>query len=223
MTVVSKGSRRWLQIAVNRCPHVIDEAIQKTGVADDEQIEWRSPLESKGFAEYRDKEFLSRLDVSLGGLPLDHFWPKMGPRWDALARSGPQVLLVEAKANILELKSTCGATCQNSIRMIEQAFRETRKFLGCDDSKNWLDQYYQYANRLSHLYLLRELNGLDAYLLFVYFVGDYTTTSTSRGEWLGSIQEVKNTLGLPLNSDWLESHVKEVFIDTADLRDVNWP
>ena len=107
--------------------------------------------------------------------------------------------------------------------MIKLAFRETRKFLGCDDNKNWLDQYYQYANRLSHLYLLRELNGLDAYLLFVYFVGDCTTTSTSRSEWLGSIQEVKNTLGLPLNSDWLKSNVKEVFIDTADLGDLNWP
>ena len=221
MTVVSKGSRRWLQIAVNRCPHVIDEAIQKTGVADDEQIEWRSPLESKGFAEYRDKEFLSRLDVSLGGLPLDHFWPKMGPRWDGLARSGPQVLLVEAKANIPELKSKCKAE-PRSIQRIKQAFRETREFLGCDASKNWLEPYYQYANRLSHLYLLRELNGLDAYLLFVYFVGDWTTTQTSKGEWLRSIQEVKNALGLPLNSDWLKSHVKEVFIDTADLCDVNW-
>ncbi len=219
MTVANKGSKRWLQIAVNRHPCVIDAEIRATGVAA-EQIEWRSPLESECFKEYQDNQFLSRLDISLVRRPLNCFWPSGGPRWDGLARSGLQVLLVEAKANIPELKSKCKAE-PKSIQRIEQAFRETREFLGCDASKNWLEPYYQYANRLSHLYLLRELNGLDAYLLFVYFVGDWTKTPTSKGEWLRSIQEVKNTMGLPLNSDWLKSHVKEVFIDTADLGDVN--
>ena len=223
MTVASKGSKLWLQIAVNRHPRVIDAAIRATGVASDEQIEWCSPLGLEDFDEYGDDKFLSKLDVSLGKRTLNCFWPRQGPQWDGLARSGSQLLLVEAKANIPELKSACKAKSPCSIQKIERSFCETRAFLGADVAKNWLCPYYQYANRLAHLYLLRELNDLDAYLLFVYFVGDQTTTPTSRDEWREKIQEVKDTLGLPLKSAWLESHVKEVFLDTADLLDVKWP
>ena len=39
---------------------------------------------------------------------------------------------------------------------------------------DWSHCFYQYANRLAHLYLLRESNGLDAFLVFVYFVDDRT-------------------------------------------------
>ena len=46
---------------------------------------------------------------------------------------------------------------------------------------------------------------------------------TSRGEWRIAIHEAKNSLGLPLKSDWLERYVKEVFINTTDLLDVEWP
>ena len=31
---------------------------------------------------------------------------------------------------------------------------------------------YQYANRLAHLYSLRQMNDIDAYLVFVYFLND---------------------------------------------------
>ena len=162
MTVACKGSQRWLQIAVNRRPRVIEAAIRATGVACDKHIKWCSPLESESFDEYRDDEFLRRLGVSLAGRSLDSFWPRRGPQWDGLAQWGPQVLLVEAKANIQELESACEATSKMSIQMIKRAFRETRDFLGVQADKDWSRAYYQHANRLAHLYLLRELNGLDA-------------------------------------------------------------
>lgn len=31
------------------------------------------------------------------------------------------------------------------------------------------NKLYQYANRLAHLYFLRHLNGVEAYLLLLYF------------------------------------------------------
>ena len=223
MTAATRGSQRWLQIAVNRHPLVIDAAIRSTGVARDEKIEWRSPLESESFDEYRDDEFLRRLDVSLDEHSLGRFWPRRGPQWDGLARCGSQVLLVEAKANIQELETACGAKSKRSIKMIKQAFRETQEFLRIHADKDWSSPYYQYANRLAHLYLLRELNGLDAYLLFIYFLDDWTKKRISREEWRIAIRDVKNSLGLPLESGWLERHVKDVFIDTADLSDINWP
>ena len=60
------GSQRWLQIAVNRCPDVIDSAIADAlDLCPGEEIEWLSPLESDCFAEYRDAKFVKRLGVSL--------------------------------------------------------------------------------------------------------------------------------------------------------------
>ena len=222
-SAVRKGSQRWLQIAVNRRPAVIDTAIREAGVACNKKIEWLSPLESESFDEYRDAEFLNCLGVRLDDYPLRDFWPSGGPQWDGLGRSGTQLLLVEAKANVSELQSECRAKARRSIRMIDKALRETQEFLGAESDRDWSRPYYQYANRLAHLYLLRELNSLDVYLVFVYFVNDRTKMPTSREDWRGPIQETKKSLGLPLYSDWLGRYAKEVFIDTAELSDVEWP
>ena len=52
-----RGSQRWLQVAVNRCPDIIDGAVADAiGLASGETIEWVSPLESDAFREYRDQE-----------------------------------------------------------------------------------------------------------------------------------------------------------------------
>ena len=60
-----KGSQRWLQVAVNRCPSIVDSAIQNAGIPIDEPIVWASPLDSDDFAEYMDAAFLDRLGVRL--------------------------------------------------------------------------------------------------------------------------------------------------------------
>ena len=59
------GSQRWLQLAVNRCPDVIDEAISRAmGLGQGETIQWLSPLESDDFLEDRDQAFLERLGIN---------------------------------------------------------------------------------------------------------------------------------------------------------------
>ena len=45
---------------------------------------------------------------------------------------------------------------------------------------DWSGTFYQYANRLAHLYLLHELNDVDAWLVFVYFVGDSRSGEVAR-------------------------------------------
>jgi hypothetical protein len=78
-------------------------------------------------------------------------------------------------------------------------------------------KYYQYANRLAHLYFLREINGLDARLIFLYFLSDPDTRGPrSRAEWKPAIAEAHLALGL---SDRLPSCVNELFIDVRQLQD----
>ena len=223
-----RGSQRWLQIAVNRCPDVIDSAIsQALCLPDSEDIEWRSPLECDGFAEYRDGQFLDRLGVSLACRPLKDFWPKMGPQWDGLARtSNGRLLLVEAKANIPEFDSSPTGATGDSLKKIKAALAEIKEFLGVKSKTDWSRCFYQYANRLAHLYLLRELNCLDAYLVFVYFVDDRTRPDecpVSRKEWEAAISLATNHLGIPRSHPWVSKNVVDVFIDVDALSHVPWP
>ena len=217
------GSQRWLQVAVNSCPSVINSAIRNAGIRLDEPIVWNSPLDSDDFAEYMDAAFLDRLGVSLDQRGLRDFWPNLGPRWDGLARSGDSVLLIEAKANVSELNSSpCGAQLASRAK-IRAALNETRDFLKVKSDTDWTRCFYQYANRLAHLYLLRELNGCDAYLVFVYFVDDDSTEPVSQIGWHAAIALAKAHLGLPKKSDWTSRYVKDVYVDTANLSHVDWP
>ena len=49
----TRGSLKWIQIAINECPSVLNEAIDVQG-----KIEWLSPLAGDDFSEYRDGDFL---------------------------------------------------------------------------------------------------------------------------------------------------------------------
>lgn len=231
-----RGSQRWLQIAVNRCPDVINSAIADAlNLCPGEKIEWLSPLESDCFAEYRDAQFVKRLGVSLKCRPLKDFWPKRGPQWDGLARTNrDRLLLIEAKANIPELDSgPMKAENEDSIKKIKKSLAKTRKFLKVKSETDWSQCFYQYANRLAHLHLLKELNCLDAYLVFVYFVGDWTRLPdedpVSREGWEGAVSLAEKHLGIPRHSQWVSESVKDVFIEASDMTHasdmahISWP
>src|ERR1700739_3104616 len=103
-----RGSQRWLQIAVNQHPHVLDRPIQEA-MRRVTPITWRSPVVDDHFAEYRDAGFLRLLKLERLEDALADFWPERGPQWDGLACTGDgDVLLVEAKAHVPEMLS--GAT-----------------------------------------------------------------------------------------------------------------
>ena len=155
-----RGSQRWLQLAVNRCPNVIDEAIAKAiGLEHGETVQWLSPLESDAFTEYKDDAFLDRLGIGPQYRRLEDFWPTRGPVWDGLARtSGGRYLLIEAKANIPEFDTCPTGASGGSLHKIRKALDETKGFLRVRSKTDWSECFYQYANRLAHLYFLRELN-----------------------------------------------------------------
>jgi hypothetical protein len=223
------GSQRWLQLAVNRCPQVIDSALgESLNLGPSDSIRWLSPLEADAppFKEYRDKEFLECLNVRLEHRPLEDFWPRGGPQWDGLARTASgRSLLIEAKANIPEFDTTPSAASRRSLTKIERALEETRSFLRVRNGVDWTRCFYQYANRLAHVYLLQELNMVDAALVFVYFEGDTTIPGrkpVSREGWEAASDLALHHLGVRPNSAWMREHVFDVFIEVDRLSQTPW-
>lgn len=225
-----RGSQRWLQLVVNRSPKLIDDAIvEALRLCRDETIEWLSPLESDCFREYQGNAFLKRLGITSKqlSLKLKYFWPKRGPVWDGLAKTScGRLLLIEAKANIPEFDSSPTGASGKSRREIEDALQKTRDFLRIGSKADWTRCFYQYANRLAHLYFLRELNKVNAALVFVYFVGDKTVPGrepVSREGWEAAISLATHHLGIGTKSAWIRDNVADVFIDVHDLRHIPWP
>ena len=215
-----KGSLKWIQKVVNQHSDYLNRPVREACALDpDETIEWVSPREEDDYAEYRDAAFLDRLGVELARRPLNGFWPNLGPQWDALGRtSGGTVLLVEAKANILEVVSPACKASEPSKRQIQQSLRETQEFLKVDLNIDWSGKLYQYANRLAHLYLLRHLNQTPAYLMFVYFVqaADVKGPGTI-AEWEAALSVVRGVLGIGEHHR-LSRFVFEVFIPVNELQ-----
>ena len=211
----SKGSLHWIRLFVNERTDILDQAVREACQFDRETtIEWVSPLASDEFAEYRDQDFLDRLNVSLPLVSLKSFWPNMGPQWDALARtSAGEIVLVEAKANVPEIVSPGTGASAESRQLIEQSLAATKGYLGVDSDIRWSGKLYQYANRIAHLYLMRELNKIPTYMVFVYFVGDRDVSGPeSVAEWKAAITVAKRVLGLSGRSK-LAKYIAEVYID----------
>ena len=210
-----KGSQRWLQEIINQHPAVLNERLSAhLRLSANEEFTWLSPLEKDSYKEYQDDEFLAQLSVRLQERPLQSFWPSGGPRWDALGiTSRGDILLVEAKAHAGELISTCGAGSE-SMTQIERSLEQAGRFYGVSSTANWAKSYYQYANRLAHLYLLRQLNHQQAWLVFLYFVNAHDVGGPkSAEEWRIVIEEVHAHLGI--DADRLRPFVIDLFLDLA--------
>ena len=205
------GSQLQTQIYVNRRSDELSCSILATlnlGTPVGCAIDWKSPLEAKRFTEYRDADFLRVLGLDRLGAQLLDYWPTRGPVWDALAtiRSDETTLgyvLVEAKSYVGEMESDCKATSQASISKIDAALKRTQHWLGANQEIDWKKGLYQSANRLAHLYFLREIAGLDAWLVNLCFVGDDPPRHTSPAEWRDGLAESKRRLGLPTTIPWV--------------------
>jgi hypothetical protein len=216
------GSQKLLQAVVNEQTSAINIKLSDAYDAiDASSIEWVSPLATDSYAEYWDSRFLQKLGIEVNlKVPLSDFWPSGGPHWDALAKTkSGQVIIVEAKANIEEfVSSPSGAKAEASIDKISQSMDDLRSFLKIRKSADMQGPFYQYFNRLAHLYYLREINGIDAYLAFIYFTGAEVAGKlcpSSIEEWKSAIRTVDVYFGIKkLN---FMNYVADVFIDAAKL------
>jgi hypothetical protein len=215
----ARGSLKWIRCAANEGSEVLNRhLLEGLGLKGGTTISWVSPRADDEFAEYRDEDFIKRVGANLPERALSDFWPSRGAQWDALARVGEGgVLLVEAKANVPEIVSP-GTSAQGSRReFIERSLAEVKAYLGVPDEIPWSGKLYQYANRLAHLYFLREINRQDAYLAFVYFMGDTDVDGPSTvEEWAAALTVAKGVLGLPKRHR-LSKYVAEVFIHISEF------
>lgn len=214
------GSQKWLQSLVNDYQALINREIAIALGLPAGEIRWLSPLFDDEYAEYQDGDAFAKLGVVFGKTRLGQFWPARGPCWDALAIAGQspgKPILVEAKSHLGELCSTkCGAT-RESLDRINGSLKLTREFLGSKTRIDWSKSYYQYANRLAHLYLLRELNGLDAYMVFLYFLNDEEMGGPRTvDEWKTVIELAQRSLGV-CGHPFLK-YAPSLFIDVSQLQ-----
>jgi len=223
-----KGSQRQLQDYVNNAPSELNQQTfgAISSLPRSYGLRWVSPLmgkeEEEGYQEYSDAKFLIAVRQAELSFELQRFWPSGGPSWDALAivytGGPPGVLLVEAKAHPGEIASSCGAKDQISIEKIKAGLDATKTWLGADKRSDWYTQYYQSANRLAHLYFLRQVAKVPAWLANIYFVGDESHVPTSREDWDEKIAEVGRCLGLAKVS---LPYTGSVFLAAKEIRTFN--
>ncbi len=214
-----RGSQKWLQEFVTQRQDMLEHALFQAGVLDtQETVVWLSPLRSDDFAEYRDDTFLKCLGIDLSKRSLSTFWPRGGPQWDGLGKtSNGKLLLVEAKAHIPEMCSPPTQAKGDSLCLIQASLGEVKEGLGIYNKVDWAGVYYQYANRMAHLYLLRELNDLPAYLVFLDFFNDTEMNGpTHPGEWHGAVALLESHLGLPRRHK-LSNYVAHVCVDVSTI------
>jgi hypothetical protein len=214
-----RGSLKDIQVLVNKNQNLIDNLL-KSAFADlsDQQIIWTSPIEQDDFAEYRDNDFLLKVGLDPTEIKLDDFWPAKGPQWDALAKTtSGHVILIEAKANIPEIVSSATGAGEVSKAIIDKSLGDTKAFLSLTNDIDWSGKFYQYTNRLAHLYFLREKCNKPTFLVNIYFIGDDTVSGPkSKQEWDGALKVLYTYLGLSRHK--LSKYMTDIFIDINDLK-----
>lgn len=147
-------------------------------------------------------------------------WPQSGNsmNWDLVGYTIQDNIktwvLIEAKAHLGELEQDCGASSLVSIEKIEMALSNTAKNNNViiSEEKPWTKKFYQFANRLYVLDLLKR-NGINAKLINLYFVGDMISSNRkspiNKNEWQSKIKEMKDYLSVNTN----DLEVYDLFLD----------
>lgn len=147
------------------------------------------------------------------------FWPQHAgiQNWDAVGHvklnGRSEWLLVEAKAHCAEIESSCGAKPEGGLEQIQGALDSTKAALGVERSRDWMNPYYQFCNRLAVLQFL-ESRGNPAHLLFVYFTGDSADgrdCPKDASDWQAAIAAQNAHVGLPVGHA-LQERIHKIFL-----------
>ena len=220
----TQGSQRLLQIAVEKRPELLLRALRKSGaIGRREDLTWVCPIAADEYKEFRDLSALRRVGIeTLPKVPLREFWPARGQVWDGLAvSSAGRPILVEAKAHIPEMLSDpSGATAEQSKELIKKSLEATRNYLAPRSKADWNGLFYQYGNRLAFQYFMRQHNGIDSSLVFLYFTNAVDMDGpATEAEWNGASRLTHASLGLPL--DLSRFGVHKAFMDARSLTDLS--
>jgi len=93
------------------------------------------------------------------------------------------------------MASNCYAKDSDARKKIGDSIAETKAAYNAAEGSDWLQGFYQYANRLAHLHFLRK-HGVPARLVFVYIMGDKQMGGpSSTAEWKEHLTGVYRHLG----------------------------
>jgi hypothetical protein len=157
---------------------------------------------------------------------LTEFWPRFGPQWDGLAVTDKgQVLLVEAKAHVPEMVTAPSqARGESALLKIQESLGRVKAFANSKAPVDWSTSFYQFANRLAHLFWMREVNGHDAYLVNLFFTNDREMNGpATEAEWQAAIRLQEVFLGVRQGSPagsldpWVGAYSLDVFVDVNDI------
>jgi hypothetical protein len=123
------------------------------------------------------------------------------PSWDAVGRVNPggPIILLEAKAHLGELETTCTAG-EKSWKRISDYLASMSVTRGLDRSiieQAWMRHNYQWANRLIVQDFLVK-RGIQCHLAFVYFLGESHETwkcASTVEEWQKELSARKKDMG----------------------------
>lgn len=167
-------------------------------------------------AEWKGLDFVAEPEILNQGR---EFWPQRAgiQNWDAVARINvdgrDEWLLVEAKGHCAEIGSSCGAKPEGGFEQIRHVLDLTKRALGVDASRDWLNGYYQFCNRLAVLQFL-ESRDIRARLLFVYFTGDVAggrDCPKDESGWWPAIEAQDGHVGLPTEHP-LKGRIHKLFL-----------
>ena len=106
------------------------------------------------------------------------------------------------------------AVCMSQVRHIFHTSSSKR----CSSIGRRLHEHFKSGVRMAHLYLLRHLNQIPAYLIFVYFVqAEDVKGPETMAEWKAALSIVKRVLGIG-GHHRLSRFVLEVFIPVTELQ-----
>lgn len=152
------------------------------------------------------------------------FWPQRGnvPNWDAVGlvtmNGQGEWLLVEAKAHLSEMRSSCTAKQEGGLGKIIAALDATKGALQVPPERDWLNGYYQYCNRVASLYFL-SVQNVPARVLFLYFVGDRSylperDCPSDEIGWAEALRAQAEHVGLPTEHR-LADRIHTMFLSVA--------
>ena len=200
--------------------YLYERVKQVTGA---QSVDWRNHHPAKG--EWKRLDFLPKSSVARKGWK--EFWPTSGGQhnWDAVGRilveDRWEWLLVEAKSYPGELRTNCRAKEDNGCPKIKKALNRTKRELGISTRADWLNGYYQYANRIAALNFMMR-NDEHGRLLFVYFCGDRfppekgVNCPINEEGWSKALIEQGEHLGLSKGHP-LVSRVHKIFVSVTNV------
>lgn len=145
-------------------------------------------------------------------------WPKKGQpiTLDAVGIAGKKLILIEAKANTNEIKSSSGSKKEGREK-ITDSLEDLKKRLKIKIDNDWLKEYYQTANRIFLLDFLLS-RKIDTYLVYIYFYNDFGRSSentypTNINEWRKHIEAQDEYLGIKDRNDETLNRIFKFFLD----------